>query len=153
MKKILNAFFIGSALLASTITFAQTKEEAHIKLAGHHKTAKEHANKIVNGEASTKEAQKQHAVETKKSIENAKVSHTELKKAIPEKHKEAAKTHHEIIDKHHADATVHHAKLETELSKPNPDAAKVKEHAKATHTSLENAEKEHQKLKTKTSAK
>ena len=153
MKTIFNSLLLSAALLASSVSFAQTKEEVHTKITTHHATAKEHSNKMASGEASTKEMQKQHSAETKKSIESAKASHQELKKTMPEKHKAVAKTHHEVIDKHHTDATAHHAKLDAELSKPNPDAAKVKEHAKATHTSLDNAEKEHQKLKTNTSAK
>ena len=153
MKKLLSTIVLSGALLFCTTSFAQTKEEVHTKLTTHHNTAKEHSNKIASGEASTKEMQKKHAVETKKSIEGAKASHQELKKSMPEKHKAVAKTHHEVIDKHHSDAAAHQAKLDAELSKPNPDATKVTEHAKATHTSMDNAEKEHQKLKTNTSAK
>ena len=86
------------AVLAMATTTAQTAEKTvkkeamakaghevhHAKLSMHHDKAKEHA-----------EAAGKHQAE-------AKMSHQDLKKAIPAKHEAAAKVHHEAIMKHHA---------------------------------------------------
>ena len=153
MKKSLNALVIGGAMLLSTISFAQTKEETHAKLTAHHATIKEHAHKIFSGESKTKETHKKHSAEIGKSLNDAKASHQELKKNMPEQYKTIAKAHHEVIEKHHAEAKAHHDKLNAELAKDKHDEMKAKEHAKAIHASIDKAEKEHQILKAKTTAK
>jgi hypothetical protein len=153
MKTLFNTLFIGGAMLLSTISFAQTKEENHAQLTAHHAVVKEHANKIASGESKTKAEHKEHAAEMEKSLKAAKASHQALKKTMHEKDKAAAKIHHEAIEKHHAEAKVHHDKLKAELAKDKYNEAKTKEHAKNVYTSTDNAEKEHQKLKVKTSVK
>jgi hypothetical protein len=151
MKNLIVSLFTGAALLTGSVAFAQTKEEHHAKLSEYHSKTQEHASKSANGGPSTKEVHNMNAEEAGKHLENAKAKHTDLKNTMPEKYKAVAKPHHEAIDKYHREATTHHMNMKAEAAKANYDESKVKEHAKKMHTSVGNAEKEHQMLKSKTS--
>ena len=150
MKALFTSILAGGLMFAFSSSFAQTKDESHSKLTEHHSKVTEHAGIIKDKESSTEEY-KENAGHAGKHLEFAKKTHSELKTSMPEKHKVAAKPHHEAIEKHHAEAARHHKALTDELSKDKHDKAKVKEHATKMHTSVTNAEAEHQKLKSKTS--
>ena len=150
MKTIFTSVLVTGLSFLTFGSFAQTKDESHTKLTEHHSKVTEHAG-IIKDKETTKEEYKENAGHAGKHLEFAKKTHTELKTTMPEKHKAAAKPHHEAIEKHHAEATAHHKALNAELAKEKHDKAKVKEHAGKLHTSVTNAEAEHQKLKSKTS--
>ncbi len=143
MVALMLAFFSSSS-------FAQTKDETSAKLTEQHKTVMKHASAISTGEAKTKDEQVKHANEATKSLADAKKTHEQLKKSVPEKSKMAAKPHHDNIDKQHATATASATALNTELKKTKPDNEKVKTHAKNLNDAVDKAEKENQTLKEKT---
>ena len=153
-KVMLSAFVTVLAVLAgSVLAQAQTSEEHHKAITTHHAIAADHAKKIHTGESKTVAEHKTHATETGKSITEAKETHQKLKTSLTPEQQKATAVHHTTIEKHHADATAHHKALSDELAKTNPDETKAKEHAKNLHNSVQNAEKENQILKTKTTKK
>jgi hypothetical protein len=153
-KAMLSAFVTVLAIVAGSISSqAQTTEEHHKTITTHHSSAADHAKKIHTGESKTVTEHKTHATEAGKSIGEAKNTHQKLKSSLTPEQQKATAANHTAIEKHHADATAHHKALTDELAKPTPDEAKAKEHAKNMHNSVQNAEKENQTLKTKTTKK
>jgi hypothetical protein len=141
------SLLIGGLILGVASVSAQTagtsEAEHHAKLTESHNHAKEHAKAIASGQSKTKEEHKKHAAEAGKNLDEAKKQHSALKEGHHGKHAER----HAAIDKSHAEADQHLKALNGELSKPNPDDKKVKEHAQMHHDAMDNAEKEHEKMK------
>jgi hypothetical protein len=150
MKSPIISLIASIALVSSSITFAQTKEENHAQLTGYHKKAMEYASKSVEG-TSSKEAHNMNAEEAGKNLESARMKHNDLKKYITEERKPLAQPHYDAIEKYHGEAKAHNENMKAEAARSNYDEKKVREHAKKMLTSVNNAEKEHQKLKSKTS--
>jgi hypothetical protein len=149
MKK---AQFMFTAILAlGALSFsnsnAQTVEENHKKLAEHHTAVLKKSGELSTGTATDK---KKTTTEIGTNIEGAKKQHGELETKQTEKDKTVSKVHHDAIKKHHANATKHHMALKTEVEKPNPDPAKVKEHSTNVNNEMKKTEKHHTEIKKKT---
>jgi len=123
--------------------FAQTNEENHTNLTSYHQSIMKHTNAIASGEAKTLNDQITHYNEARKTLAEAKKTHSQLKKAIPDKLKSEAIIHHDNIDRYHLTATNHANLMVAELKSANPDNVKLKEEAKKFHDAIELAEKEH----------
>ena len=149
MKKTKTAI---TTLVAFTIVFfsshvfAQTDDQNHTNLTSYHQTIMKHTNAIATGEAKTLNDQITNYNEARKTLAEAKKTHSQLKKIIPDKLKSEAIVHHDNIDRYHATATSHANLMVAELKSTNPDNAKLKEEAKKFHDAIELAEKEHQIL-------
>ncbi len=129
--------------------FSQTKED-HKALTAHHTKIIEHTQTIISGKSKTKEEHVKHASEATKNLEEAKKVFENLKKTIPRDHTEVALPYVTAIETYHIQAAYHANALNEELKKTSHNEAKVIEHAKNLHESIDKAEKEHQALEEKT---
>jgi hypothetical protein len=151
MKKAIYSFVVVMVFAGNTRpVFAQTKEEDHSALTSHHNKIKEHSGAIANGQSKTKEQHLQHASGATKNLEEAKKVYEVLKKSIPRDHTEVVMPHLTAIETYHVQAASNARALNEELKKVPYNEAKVMEHAKNLHETIDKAEKEHQALKEKT---
>ena len=127
----------------SCTVFAQTDDQNHTNLSSYHQTIIKHTNAIASGEAKTLNDQISNYNEARKTLAEAKKTHSQLKKVIPDKLKSEAIVHHDNIDRYHITATNQANLMVAELKSTNPDNAKLREAAKKFHDAIELAEKEH----------
>jgi hypothetical protein len=146
--KMLVATIIIAAF--TTASFSEATPNYHKALTNHHENAKMHADAIATGTSKTKAEHLKHANEASKSLVKAKYSHVALKSSMPVEQTELTKQHHVAIEKYHAEAAKHSDLLNAELKKKTLDETKFREHARLLSESIDNAEKEHQALNTKT---
>jgi predicted transcriptional regulator len=146
-KKLIVSLLIllGSATLTGSL-LAQVKDDIHLRMTNYHKSISMHARAISSGEAKTKEEQLKHIREASTDLVNARKTHREMKKLIPKKTRKEFKPVHKSIDKMYESSKTHINWLTKELTKIEPDYAKVKEHAKSLGDGIDKAEQEHLKL-------
>lgn len=136
---------LGIAFLNGSIS-AQTKEDMHLRMTNYHKSIILHARAIISGEAKTKEKQLEHLRKASTDLVNVQRTHREMKKLIPKKTRKEIKPVHKNIDSMYESSKTHINWLTKELTKIEPDYAKVKEHAKSLEDAIDKAEQEHLKL-------
>lgn len=135
----------GIASLTGSLS-AQTKDDIHLRMTNYHKSISLHARAIISGEAKTKEEQLEHIRKASTDLVNVQRTHREMKKLIPKKTRKEVKPVHKNIDSMYESSKTHINWLTKELTKIEPDYAKVKEHAKSLEDAIDKAEQEHLKL-------
>ena len=137
---------IFSALFISQLTFGQTQpavKEHRKSILKSHKSIKQKTSAIGSDTVSLKKKQ-EHSKQIGKELSNAQSREDSLYNGMSASQKASLKKRHDTIQSNHKKAVEHHKALDKELSKPQPDPAKVKEYNDSLQKTIDEANKEYE---------
>ena len=133
-------------LLVVSLSNAQTMDDYHRRMAEHHEAIRMKSEELMNGRAVNRNA---YPDEMQRNIEAARRQHMDMQRGFTPAQRTIAQPYNDAIGNYHNNMLASNNSLRTELAKPQPNEALVKQYSGEINKSAVGALEQHKQMKNK----